>query len=81
MSCYWNDAIKGKNLKKEEGVKKYILLITLILIFIVGVVWVMTSEEGKTFKIRRRTYSNFGQVGEDNSFMIKNRKKISMITR
>jgi len=53
----------------------------LILIFIVGVVWVMTSEEGKTFKIRRRTYRNFGQVGEDISFMIKNRKKISMIMK
>ena len=53
----------------------------LILIFIVGVVWVMTSGEGKTFKIRRRTYRNFGQVGKDISFMIKNRKKISMIMK
>ena len=61
--------------------KKYISFVALILIFIVGVVWVMTSEEGKTFKIRRRTYRNFGQVGEDISFMIKNRKKISMIMK
>ena len=41
----------------------------------------MTSGEGKTFKIRRRTYRNFGQVGKDISFMIKNRKKISMIMK
>ncbi len=61
--------------------KKYISLMALILIFIVGVVWVMTSGEGKTFKIRRRTYRNFGQVGKDISFMIKNRKKISMIMK
>ena len=61
--------------------KKYISFVALILIFIVGVVWVMTSEEGKTFKIRRRTYRNFGQVGKDISFMIKNRKKVSMIMK
>ena len=61
--------------------KKYILLMTLILIFIIGVVWAMTSEEGRIFKIRRRIYSNFGQFCEDTSFVIKNRKKIGLVMK
>ena len=61
--------------------KKYILLMTLILIFIIGLVWVMTPEEGRIFKIRRATYSNFGQFCEDTSFAIKNRKKIGLVMK
>ena len=53
----------------------------LILILIVGVAWVMTSEEGKIFKIRRRIYSNFGQFWKDTSFVIENRKKIALIMK
>jgi hypothetical protein len=55
-------------------VKKYILIMALILIFVIGLGWVMTSEEGKIFKIRRTTYSTFGQFCEDASFVINNRK-------
>ena len=61
--------------------KKYISLMVLILILIVGVAWVMTSEEGKIFKIRRRIYSNFGQFWEETSFAIKNRKKIALVMK
>jgi AhpD family alkylhydroperoxidase len=62
-------------------VKKYVSFMALILIFIVGVVWVMTSEEGKIFKIRRRIYCNFGQFWKDTSFVIENRKKIALIMK
>jgi len=62
-------------------VKKYISLMVLIIIVIVGVVWVMTSEEGKIFTIRRRIYSNFGQFWKDASFGIENRKKIALIMK
>ena len=54
---------------------------TLILICIIGVIWAMTSEEGKAFKMRRTIYSNFGQLCEDTSFAIKNRKKIGLIMK
>ena len=61
--------------------KKYIVIMALILIFAIGLVWVMTSEEGKVFKLRRTTYSNFGQFYEDTSFVIKNRKKIGLVMK
>ena len=61
--------------------KKYIVLVTVILIFIIGLAWVMTSAEGKTFKIRRRIYSNFGQFYQDTSFVINNREKIGLVMK
>jgi len=61
--------------------KKYLVLISLILIFIIGLAWIITSEEGRIFKIRRATYSNFGQFWEDTSFAIKNRKKIGLVMK
>jgi AhpD family alkylhydroperoxidase len=61
------------------AVKKYLLL--MILICIIGVIWAITSEEGKSFKMRRTIYSNFGQLCEDTSFAIKNRKKIGLIMK
>ena len=61
--------------------KRYIMLVTVIVIFIIGLAWVMTSEEGKTFKIRRRIYSNFGQFYQDTSFVISNRKKIGLVMK
>ena len=61
--------------------KKYISLMALILILIVGVVWVMTSEEGRAFEVQRRIYSDFGQLWEDASFAIKNRKKIGLVMK
>jgi len=57
------------------------MLVTVIVIFIIGLAWVMTSEEGKTFKIRRRIYNNFGQFYQDTSFVINNRKKIGHVMK
>jgi len=62
-------------------VKKYILLITSILIFIICVAWAMTSEEGKIFKMRRKVYDNFGQFFADTSFAITNRKKFGLVMK
>ena len=61
--------------------KKYIMLVTVVLIFIIGLAWVMTSAEGKTFKMRRRIYSNFGQFYQDTSFVINNREKIGLVMK
>ena len=61
--------------------KKYLVLITLILICIIGLAWIMTSEEGKIFKMRRKVYENAGQFFADTSFAIKNRKKIGLVMK
>ena len=61
--------------------KKYIVLVPLILLVIIGVTWVVTSEEGKIFTMRRTTYSTFGQFWEDASFAIKNRKKVGLVMK
>ena len=61
--------------------KKYIMLVTVILVFIIGLAWVMTSEEGKIFKMRRKVYDNFGQFFSDTSFAITNRKKIGLVMK
>ena len=61
--------------------KKYLLLISVIIIFIIGLAWIMTSAEGKIFKRQRRVYDNFGQFLEDTSFAIKNRKKIGLVMK
>jgi len=61
--------------------KKYPVLITLILICIIGLAWIMTSEEGKIFKMRRKVYDNLGQFFTDTSFAITNRKKIGLVMK
>ena len=61
--------------------KKYIVLIPLMVLFIIGVAWVVTSEEGKIFTLRKTTYSSLGQVWEDASFGIKNREKIGLVMK
>ena len=61
--------------------KKYIMLVTMVLISIIGLAWVMTSEEGKIFKMRRKVYDNFGQFLADTSFAITNRKKIGLVMK
>ncbi len=61
--------------------KKYIMFVNVILVFIIGLSWVMTSAEGKTFKIRRIIYSNFAQFFSDAGFAITNREKIGLVMK
>jgi AhpD family alkylhydroperoxidase len=61
--------------------KKYLLLITLILICIIGLAWIMTAEEGRVFKMRKSIYENVGQFFTDTGFAIKNRKKIGLVMK
>ena len=61
--------------------KKYIVFITAILIFIIGLAWTITTEEGRIFKIRRNVYDNFGEFFEDTRFALTNRKKIGQVMK
>ncbi len=51
-------------------------LIVLILMIVVGLSWIKTSEGAKAFKSDRKTYHSPGQFWNDISFLMKNRKMI-----
>ena len=51
-------------------------IIVLILMIVVSLSWIKTSEGAKAFKSDRKTYLSPGQFWNDISFLMKNRKRI-----